>query len=198
MSFAMRLLSGLALTLLAGCGGLFDRASSDDAASLPSQIKLSNGLVIDAPSNYCARPKLTKVQSGLVFAAFSPCQNGDKTVLTVVLRHMPAISLATLPNPEMSGDQVITRISEAGMILAQLRNSDLHLMQPVDQTFWRMVTYDHDYLVLANLYSAPQKAVPQKTAQRVFDGLSWAVSGQDQGSTLLPMMKPWPKPKYRP
>jgi len=198
MSLAMRFFSGLALTVLVGCGGLFDDTGSDDAPPVPSQITLSNGLAINAPSEYCARPKLTKAQSGLVFVAFSPCQNTDKTFLTIALRRMPALSLAKLPDPQTSSDQLITRVSDGAMKLAQLRNSDLQLMQSVDQTFWRMVSYDNDYLVLANLYSAPGKTVSQKTAQRVFDGVSWTVSISAQSVSYLPMTQPWPKPKYRP
>src|SRR6056300_1568050 len=198
MSLAMRFFSGLALTVLVGCGGLFDDTGSDDAPPVPSQITLSNGLVINAPNEYCARPELTKAQSGLVFAAFSPCQNTDKTFLTIALRRMPGMALAKLPDPQTSSDQVIKGVSGDTMKLAQLRNSDLQLMQPVDQTFWRMVSYDNEYLVLANLYSAPSEAVSQNTAQRVFGGVSWTGSGRGQSVSYIPMTHPWPKPKYRP
>lgn len=183
--------------VLAGCGGMLDGVNPN-AQSLPRQITVSNGLVIDAPRGYCARPELTKSQSSLVFAAFSPCQDTGKTVLTVALRRMSAVSVGALPDPETPTDQVITRLSDSQMKLVQLKNSDLHLMQPVDQTFWRMVAYDQGYLVLANLYSAPGKTVSQTTAQQVFGGLSWGIADTGQRAAYLPMTQPWPRPKYRP
>lgn len=192
----------MGLTLLVGCGGLTDAVVPISTGAPVRTVTFSDGLSVRAPSGYCARPALTKAQSGLSFAAFAPCNQTDQTFLTTAMRAQAAVAIADLPDPETAGDQVITRVSKSNPKLVQLKNPDLRSVQPVDPTFWRMVTYGDGYLVLANLYSAPGQSIPQARAERVLASLSWAApdvaSDGAQTVAYLPMARPWPKPKYRP
>lgn len=190
------------LVLLVGCGGFSDVTVPAMSGKQTRIVTLSDGLRVTAPAGYCADPALTKAQSGLGFAAFAPCSQTDQTFLTVAIRAHAEMDIADLPDPETAGDQVLARGSSPNSKLAQLKNPEIHLVQPVDQTFWRMVSHRNGYMALVNLYSAPGKSISQSRAERVMGDLSWtapaAASDGTQALVYMPMTRPWPKPKYRP
>lgn len=197
-----RIWGAVCLALLVGCGGLPNVKVPALSGTQTRIVTLSDGLRVTAPAGYCAHPALTKAQSGLGFAAFAPCSPADQTFMTVAIRAHAAMDIADLPDPETAGDHVLKRGSNPNSKFAHLKNPELHLVQPVDQTFWRMVSHRNGYMALVNLYSAPGKSISQSHAEQIMGGLTWtasaAASDETQALVYMPMTRPWPKPKYRP